>query len=174
MSAFHEQIAWQWPTLNQMLDAASCQHALKHVTTPLLCINTLDDPLCHPNFLPFESFARNDTIALALTARGGHHSFVGNWFGLNYGERVALQFLESALAEPQASQPPVRRSRSKSWSSGSCLLLLELVNNLSGRGWVPAYRREYVIVWWLWREKDTSRPNRIGEILFAEVPNAGR
>ena len=53
----------------------SCMNELNDVRIPLLCINSLDDPIIHHSTIPFDIASKNDNIILLVTKIGGHVGF---------------------------------------------------------------------------------------------------
>ncbi|PVZ97281.1 hypothetical protein BB558_001162 [Smittium angustum] len=56
-------------------EEGSSKNFLDKVKVPLLCINSMDDPVCPPECIPKEEFSKNPHLVLALTNYGGHLGF---------------------------------------------------------------------------------------------------
>ena len=52
-------------TVTEYYDSQSCKHVLEHVKTPLLCLNSRDDPFFGD--LPIQQCVDNPHIVLAIT-----------------------------------------------------------------------------------------------------------
>jgi len=95
----HEIPVWGYPNLNTMLEAASCTGCLRHVEVPTLLVGAADDPVCFECLTPYKEIEANPNLVLGMTARGGHHAWLGNnpWAPLSWGEAAAMEWLQAGL-----------------------------------------------------------------------------
>ena len=68
------------------------------ISTPLLCISSLDDPLISRDLIPFELFKVNLNLMLVVTSHGGH----GGYFNRKYQrykwtDCVAMEYISAVL-----------------------------------------------------------------------------
>jgi len=83
-------------------------NALKTIRTPLLCMMSLDDPLCPPQMCAraFTTAISNPAIAVATTMQGGHCGWFEGVRGESYVDRVALDWIMAALKLKETSSTP--------------------------------------------------------------------
>ncbi len=74
---------------------SSCGRYLPNISVPTLIIRALDDPLFHPEDIPYDLLAANDCLTAVITPHGGHVGFAEGQPGqLNWwAERQAARFL---------------------------------------------------------------------------------
>lgn len=79
---------------------------LPEVRIPTLIIRALDDPLFHPDDIPYQVMAANPCLTAAITEYGGHVGFAAGQPGqLNWwAERQAAGFLAAHLADSRSSK----------------------------------------------------------------------
>eukprot|EP01017_Pseudomicrothorax_dubius_P011314 TRINITY_DN14204_c0_g1_i2.p1 TRINITY_DN14204_c0_g1~~TRINITY_DN14204_c0_g1_i2.p1 ORF type:complete len:398 (+),score=70.10 TRINITY_DN14204_c0_g1_i2:60-1196(+) len=90
-------------SLDAYYNEINCIRYLKDITVPVLCINSLDDPLSDPRAIPKEEFYKNENLILVLTSKGGHIDwFTGRkprrwiyWPTVDYLNYVAKHHLPS-------------------------------------------------------------------------------
>lgn len=51
---------------------SSCASYVKNVSVPLLCISSMDDPVCTAEAIPWDECRANKNVVLATTKHGGH------------------------------------------------------------------------------------------------------
>jgi len=78
------------------------------IKKPLLCISAVDDPIVHPGALPKEQSRANENILLAVTARGGHVSFLeGLWpSGASYSDKLTVEFIKFIVQRQTVNATP--------------------------------------------------------------------
>lgn len=70
---------------------------INNVSVPFMCINSLDDPICLKELVPFDFFKRKDHCLLVATDKGGHCAFMERLYHGSWADRASLQFLEAVL-----------------------------------------------------------------------------
>ncbi|XP_041975130.1 phospholipase ABHD3 [Aricia agestis] len=94
--------------------AASLTDKLRHVRVPLLCLCAADDPFQPLEALPLREAAASGSVALAVTARGGHIGFLEGWWPApparpprdQYMARLAHQYFAALLRRPDLLHAP--------------------------------------------------------------------
>ncbi|PWA86422.1 hypothetical protein CTI12_AA044050 [Artemisia annua] len=89
---------------------SSAQYVTK-VAIPLLCISSLDDPVCTWEAIPWDECRANKNIVLAVTRHGGHLAFFEGLTGSSlWWVRAANEFLgvlhSSPFMHTQKKNPP--------------------------------------------------------------------
>jgi len=72
----------------------SCTDFLDGIKVPSLFINTEDDPVCKPEFIPLDKLYSNPNIVSLIFKRGGHVEY---WHGLkreNFSYILMLEFFK--------------------------------------------------------------------------------
>ena len=69
------------------------------ISTPVLCINSLDDPICTKDNIPHELFEFYPNFMLVTTENGGHCGFLeGNLNKLqSWADKTAIDYLTSVI-----------------------------------------------------------------------------
>ncbi|XP_033123307.1 protein ABHD15-like [Anneissia japonica] len=67
------------------------------IAVPLLCINSLDDPICHASKIPYDLFTMIPNAILVTTTHGGHCGFFQHLKPDSWANRLAIQYLDSVL-----------------------------------------------------------------------------
>ncbi|KAJ8043202.1 Protein ABHD15 [Holothuria leucospilota] len=70
---------------------------IDEMAIPLLCINSLDDPVVNSEHIPFDLFETLPNVMLAATRRGGHGAFLKGWNAENWGVKLAVDYCETIL-----------------------------------------------------------------------------
>jgi predicted alpha/beta-fold hydrolase len=77
--------------------ACSCAHVISDITTPTLCINSLDDTLIpHPVEYYTDLIRQNKNISIILTSHGGHVGYLDKAWRCDWWCENALDFIEAA------------------------------------------------------------------------------
>jgi predicted alpha/beta-fold hydrolase len=90
---------------DEYYDRCSAVGFLKEIQRPTLIINSLDDPFMTPDIIPDEE-QLSDCVTLEVSENGGHVGFISGgtpWRPEYYLPERITEFLESQIAEPQAS-----------------------------------------------------------------------
>jgi uncharacterized protein len=85
-------------TVEEFYKDHSCVNFLDKIRVPLICLNSLDDPISHFQSIPFDVSKLNKNIVLAVTEKGGHLGFsegIFPFFNTSWSERVSIHFLKS-------------------------------------------------------------------------------
>ncbi|PWA50446.1 hypothetical protein CTI12_AA472430 [Artemisia annua] len=76
---------------------SSSSNSIKHVRTPLLCIQAANDPIAPNKGIPREDIEDNPNCMLIVTPKGGHLAWVAGDeapFGASWTDPVVMDFLE--------------------------------------------------------------------------------
>ncbi|XP_051145002.1 uncharacterized protein LOC127260960 isoform X2 [Andrographis paniculata] len=77
---------------------------IKGVMVPLLCISSLDDPLCAMEAIPWDECRLNDNVILATTKHGGHVAFFQGLTARSVWWTIAVEEFFLALQSSFLSQ----------------------------------------------------------------------
>ncbi|KAJ1722090.1 hypothetical protein LPJ53_003459 [Coemansia erecta] len=77
--------------------SGSCVQYLKHIKTPMLFINALDDPMCYRHTIPFSEIEANPYLVLACTRYGGHLAYYEGTGLTPWLPRQLAQFIRGML-----------------------------------------------------------------------------
>lgn len=86
----HKSIEEYWERNNPMRD-------VDDIAVPLMCINSLDDPMFSNDFIPYDLFRCYPNLFLVVTDKGGHCGFLENISGISWADRLAVGFIEALL-----------------------------------------------------------------------------
>ncbi|ESO97429.1 hypothetical protein LOTGIDRAFT_64820, partial [Lottia gigantea] len=67
------------------------------ISTPVLCINSLDDPMCSNDVIPFDLFTSSHYMFLLTTDYGGHAGFVDGPFSKSWIAKSTIEYLKTLL-----------------------------------------------------------------------------
>lgn len=67
------------------------------IAVPVLCINSLDDPVSVQEDIPFELFQFYPNLLLVTVTRGGHCAFHENVKGDSWANNIAINYIEGVL-----------------------------------------------------------------------------
>ncbi|KAK2165575.1 hypothetical protein LSH36_48g04025 [Paralvinella palmiformis] len=68
------------------------------VTIPVLCINSLDDPICKKRHIPYSLFTDCPNFMLLTTTTGGHCGFLEGSYLERWADKVAVDYILSVLS----------------------------------------------------------------------------
>ncbi|KDO63070.1 hypothetical protein CISIN_1g0083711mg, partial [Citrus sinensis] len=69
------RVLGKFETVDAYYRHSSSANFVRNVSVPLLCISTLDDPVCTREAIPWDECRANEKIILATTRHGGHLAF---------------------------------------------------------------------------------------------------
>ncbi|XP_011092320.1 embryogenesis-associated protein EMB8-like isoform X1 [Sesamum indicum] len=69
------RVLGNYETVDTYYRRSSSSNFVGSVTTPLLCISSLDDPVCTSEAIPWDECRLNTNVVLAVTQHGGHLPF---------------------------------------------------------------------------------------------------
>ena len=78
--------------------------AIYNVSIPVLCINSMDDPVCVRQNVPFDFFKTHPKIMLATTEHGGHCGFLEYNSLENWAGKVSIDYLTAILEYPEEEE----------------------------------------------------------------------
>lgn len=70
---------------------------LANIAPPALCINSLDDPICVKENIPWDEFYEHDKSILLTTDKGGHCGFLQYPHLDSWADNVTLEFIAAVL-----------------------------------------------------------------------------
>ncbi|XP_065652454.1 protein ABHD15 [Hydra vulgaris] len=82
--------------------------------TPVLFINSVDDPVVPVQCLPYSIVSKLDNCFLLTTEKGGHCGFYEGFVPLCWAEKIALNFFEKAANNKKLFSSTMHGSRSRS------------------------------------------------------------
>lgn len=82
-------------TIEDYWQEAGCQHMIKHIKSPTLFMNALDDPMIYSSGINFEEVAKNENTVLATHDIGGHMGYNQRLWGLK--EQSSHAFVDVVL-----------------------------------------------------------------------------
>ncbi|PVD33142.1 hypothetical protein C0Q70_08591 [Pomacea canaliculata] len=68
------------------------------VSAPVLCVSSLDDPVCRPQHIPYDLFRALPNFFLLTLPHGGHAGFRQGLGGLSWAEAAAMDFVQAMLS----------------------------------------------------------------------------
>lgn len=86
----YENFEQYWEKNNPMRD-------VDDITVPLLCINSLDDPISGENQIPFKLFRYYPNLLLVATNEGGYCGFIEGLRLNSWAHRLCINYLEAVL-----------------------------------------------------------------------------
>ncbi|XP_071944023.1 protein ABHD15-like [Antedon mediterranea] len=81
------------------------------VAVPLLCINSLDDPICPGSKIPYDLFTTLPNAMLVTTKRGGHCGFFQYLRPESWADQLTIQYIDSVLQFVHLQDGFMRNSR---------------------------------------------------------------
>lgn len=91
------RVSFGFKSVDDYYQKSSSSDSIKHVTTPLLCIQAANDPIAPARGIPHEDIKENSNCMLIITPEGGHLGWLaGNEapFGAPWTDSVVMDFLE--------------------------------------------------------------------------------
>lgn len=91
------RVSFGFKTVDEYYSKSSSSKAIKHVRTPLLCIQAANDPIAPDRGIPREDIKANPNCMLIVTPRGGHLGWVageGAPNGAPWTDPVVMEFLQ--------------------------------------------------------------------------------
>jgi abhydrolase domain-containing protein 15 len=67
------------------------------ISVPVLCISSLDDPVCTKDTIPFDLFKYYPHMLLATLDKGGHGGFLEGSKPKSWAEDTAVDYVVSVL-----------------------------------------------------------------------------
>jgi predicted alpha/beta-fold hydrolase len=100
------------PSVQEYYNVSSSRPHILNITTPTLCLNSLDDPIIdNDSALPLDEARRNPNIILATTQRGGHCAWSDGLFpdsSKSWLTRVMFEYLTASFTK---ARPAVSASK---------------------------------------------------------------
>jgi abhydrolase domain-containing protein 15 len=94
----YEDMEQYWERNNPMRD-------IDEIASPILCINSLDDPVIPQTHIPFDLFQTLPNFHLVTTSYGGHGGFLEGIELESWADKVALEYLEAVLKFEEMDKP---------------------------------------------------------------------
>ncbi|CAI9304383.1 unnamed protein product [Lactuca saligna] len=99
------RIAGNFEAVDEFYRWASSARLVSKVSVPLLCVNSIDDPVCSHEAIPWDECRRNKNIVLATTQHGGHIAFFEGMPGKSlWWIRVVEEYLSHLHATSSTSK----------------------------------------------------------------------
>ena len=70
---------------------------VRNISTPFLCISSLDDPVCIREHIPFDLFLEKEDVLLVTTKNGGHCGFLEDWGSVSWADHLAVEYVDAVL-----------------------------------------------------------------------------
>lgn len=80
-------------TLEEYYAKAGCENYVKDVKIPMLCVNSLDDPISEKYVIPWKKLHDNPNFIMLATQKGGHVDFFINHNPVRWVNIAAMQYL---------------------------------------------------------------------------------
>ncbi|WOG97334.1 hypothetical protein DCAR_0416674 [Daucus carota subsp. sativus] len=91
---------------------SSCASNVKDISIPLLCISSLDDPVCTAEAIPWDECRANKNVVLATTKHGGHLGyFEGVTASSLWWVRAVNEFLVVLQSSPLMQNPKAQQEQ---------------------------------------------------------------
>ena len=89
-----------YQSVNEYYKKFGCKDVLENIKKPLLCMQSLDDPICHYTEIPTEKSKINENLIFYITKKGGHCAWIQGIFNPSiFFPKPALEFLEAINKE---------------------------------------------------------------------------
>ncbi|XP_071092906.1 protein ABHD15-like isoform X1 [Haliotis cracherodii] len=86
----YEDIIEYWKYNNPMRNVLNS-------SAPVMCINSMDDPICVARNIPFDMFQEKSDWLLVTTNKGGHCGFLEESTLTPWSDRIALDYIDAVL-----------------------------------------------------------------------------
>ncbi|CAH1802126.1 unnamed protein product [Owenia fusiformis] len=86
-----------YETMDHYWDKNNPMRDVDDVSIPVMCINSIDDPICKKKNIPFELFEIYPNFLLAATHKGGHCGFFTGSIPHSWADKVAVEYLDAVL-----------------------------------------------------------------------------
>ncbi|KAK6192190.1 hypothetical protein SNE40_003703 [Patella caerulea] len=67
------------------------------ISTPVLCISSIDDPVCSHDIIPYDLFTTSPNMFLVTTDYGGHAGFVHSLLSNSWTAKASIEYIKSFL-----------------------------------------------------------------------------
>ncbi|KAJ9549840.1 hypothetical protein OSB04_022383 [Centaurea solstitialis] len=91
------RVSFGFKSADDYYENCGSANVIKHVTTPLLCIQAENDPIAPAKVIPYEDIKENSNCMLIVTPQGGHLGWIAGDeapFGSPWTDPVVMDFLE--------------------------------------------------------------------------------
>ncbi|KAI3629886.1 hypothetical protein MIR68_011321 [Amoeboaphelidium protococcarum] len=120
---------WGYNTIREYYYEASGVNFMSSIKVPFLTVQALDDPIIPADAIPYQMFRKNPNLALVTTKVGGHIAWLENDpSGVNWSDKMSLEFTLSILDHVYASKIVMQRKQSVSSQSSSSSQRYEIHN----------------------------------------------
>lgn len=92
------RVSFGFRSVEEYYSKSSSSDSIKHVCTPLLCIQAANDPIAPARGIPREDIKRNRNCILMVTPKGGHLGWVAGSdapHGAPWTDPIVMDFLEN-------------------------------------------------------------------------------
>lgn len=86
-----------FPTLEDYWERNSPLRDVDDVSVPVLCVTSLDDPMCSKSHIPFDLFRIYPNLFLVTTERGGHCGFWEGAWPRPWAHILSLDYIEAVM-----------------------------------------------------------------------------
>jgi abhydrolase domain-containing protein 15 len=100
LTSFEERLHCHLHGYRSMAEYWECNNPVREVdeiTIPVLCINSLDDPICKEQCIPYSLFTDCPNFMLVTSPIGGHCGFLDGNNLEPWADKVALEYIASVL-----------------------------------------------------------------------------
>ncbi|KAJ1411944.1 Alpha/Beta hydrolase fold [Sesbania bispinosa] len=107
------RVSFGFKSVDEYYSNSSSSHSIKHVQTPLLCIQAANDPIAPNRGIPRDDIKENPNCLLIVTSKGGHLGWVAGDeapLGAPWTDTVVMDFLQylerEAVKAPETCSNP--------------------------------------------------------------------
>ncbi|XP_067667986.1 protein ABHD15-like [Haliotis asinina] len=105
-----------YPGLEEYWEENSPMRDVDEISVPVLCINSMDDPISVKENIPYDLFKSSLNFFLVTLERGGHCGFYEKATGSAWTVNPALDFIESVFSFPSAIPSKQRIVGERAWN----------------------------------------------------------